>query len=67
MKPIWYFVGLVLVVIGGLILLSGIYYLLTGSVHPTVLANLHPEIWWSGVMLIVGIVFLILSRNMIVK
>jgi len=30
-----------LVVIGGLILLSGIYYLLIGSVHPTVLANLH--------------------------
>ncbi len=67
MKPIWYFVGLVLVAMGGLIMLSGIYYLATGNYHQTVLANLHPEIWWSGVMIIVGVVFLILSRNMIVE
>ena len=67
MKPIWYFVGLVLVTMGGLILLDGIYNLLTGNFHQTVLAHLHPEIWWSALMVVVGVVFLILSRNMIVE
>ena len=63
MKPIWYFVGLMLVIMGGIILITGLYYLFFPVQTNTVLAELHPDIWWGGGMLIVGIVFLILNKK----
>jgi hypothetical protein len=54
MKPIWYFVGLILLVIGGLVFCSGIYLLLNPPVVKTVLAETHPNIWWGGFMIIFG-------------
>ena len=62
MISIWTWVGLVLCTYGILILSTGIYYL--NSPHHTVLGEMHPRIWWGGVMLIVGILFLaILGRR----
>ena len=54
MKPIWYFVGLILLVMGGIILLTGIYQLINPPERTTVLSNIHPNIWWGAMMLLFG-------------
>lgn len=63
MKPIWYFVGIVMLVMGGIILLEGIYEIVRHVESKTVLARLHPNLWWGGIMVIVGAVFILTNRN----
>ncbi|HEX9901892.1 MAG TPA: hypothetical protein VGB72_03430 [Acidobacteriota bacterium] len=89
MKPIWFFVGLILLSMGLVILLAGLYIL---YVHPlnsvmilfprnpeswlgfnivvkmgpprsTVLASLHPDIWWGGFMVLAGAIFFLAGRK----
>lgn len=63
MLPVWFFIGLNLLIYGVAIFASGIYELS----HPpsTVLANLHPEIWWGAIMAIIGglYVYLFMPRK----
>ncbi len=54
MKPIWYFVGLILMIIGGIIFLTGIYQIIVPPQLKTVLAEIHPNIWWGAIMFIFG-------------
>ena len=54
MKPIWYFVGLILLVMGGLVLCSGLYQIIYPPLVKTVLAETHPNIWWGSIMVIFG-------------
>ncbi len=54
MRPIWFFVSLILMTMGGIIFLSGIYNLIDPPIIKTVLANTHPDIWWRGVMIVFG-------------
>jgi divalent metal cation (Fe/Co/Zn/Cd) transporter len=54
MKPIWYFVGLILLVMGGLVLCSGLYQIISPPLVKTVLAETHPNIWWGSIMIIFG-------------
>ena len=54
MKPIWYFVGLILLVSGVLITATGIYELVNPPAVKTVLAETHPGIWWGMVMMVFG-------------
>jgi hypothetical protein len=54
MKPIWFFVGLILIVMGGIIFISGIYQFLYPPAVKTILAETHPAIWWGAVMFIFG-------------
>jgi hypothetical protein len=58
--PVWFFVGVILLIYGVLILASGIYQLS----HPpaTVLADLHPAIWWGALLIILGAVYVFLFR-----
>jgi hypothetical protein len=63
MKPIWYFVGLILSVIGGLIFLSGIYQLINPPTTTKVLAELHPNLWWGVLMVIFGGVMYLKTRK----
>ena len=63
MKPIWYFVGLLLAILGSIIMLNGFYLLLSPAEQKTVLYNLHPNIWWGGLITIVGILFVILNMK----
>lgn len=63
MRPIWFFVSLILIVMGGIIFLSGIYNLINPPAEKTVLANTHPDIWWGSVMIIFGGLMYFITRK----
>ncbi|HTX19914.1 MAG TPA: hypothetical protein VMG34_14765 [Bacteroidota bacterium] len=63
MKPIWYFVGLILLVIGVLILLTGIYQLFNPPETKTVLGETHPDIWWGALMSLFGLGMFLKTRK----
>ena len=63
MKPIWYFVGILLMIIGAIIVAAGIYTLFYPPQEQKILASMHPDLWWGGVMVISGFVFLMANRN----
>jgi hypothetical protein len=67
MKPIWFFVGLVLLIMGGAILAAGLYGLVAHVESNKVLARLHPDIWWGGLMVVVGLVFILANKNVTVE
>jgi hypothetical protein len=54
---IWFFVGLSLLVNGALIFGRGIWELITPPEQRVVLYNLHANVWWGGLLLLVGIVY----------
>ncbi len=51
--PIWFFVGAILVVYGLIIMGSD----LVGNTRVTVLAELHPGLWWGAIIAVAGAVF----------
>ena len=51
---IWFFIGMLLLVYGLLILGAGIHDLLVPPEQQPVLANLHAGIWWGGVVAVLG-------------
>ena len=59
---IWFLIGLQLAIFGVLILLAGLYALVYPPEQPTVLANLHPAVWWGAIMLVLGLVYTIKFR-----
>ena len=63
MKSIWYFVGLILLVMGGLVLLAGLIELVAPSGRQTVLSEIHPGIWWGVVMIAAGALFFFKNRT----
>ncbi|MHB1686757.1 MAG: hypothetical protein ACYCVH_05210 [Ignavibacteriaceae bacterium] len=63
MKPIWFFVGLILMVIGSIIFLNGIYLIINPPSVKTVLANIHPDIWWGAIMALFGGFMFIKTRK----
>jgi len=69
MKPIWYFVGWLLLMIGLIVTVTGIY----GLVSPppveqqTKLYHLHTGIWWGAIITVAGLIFLLANRNVTVK
>ncbi|MHB8931490.1 MAG: hypothetical protein ACYC5R_12915 [Melioribacteraceae bacterium] len=67
MKPIWYFVGLILLTMGGIIFLSGIYLLIDPPAVKTVLSETHPDIWWGAVMILFGLLLYMKNRKVIIN
>jgi O-antigen/teichoic acid export membrane protein len=63
MKPIWYFVGLMLSAMGVVVLLAGIANYISPPPRLTVLHQLHPELWWGLIMIIAGLLFFFLNRK----
>jgi hypothetical protein len=63
MKSIWYFVGLVLLVMGGLVFLAGVFEFFAPSERRTVLAEAHPGLWWGAVMLVAGTIYFLKNRK----
>src|SRR5438067_1034704 len=52
MLPVWFFVGIILLTYGILILATGIGEF--SRPPSTVLANLHPAIWWGALLVVYG-------------
>ena len=63
MKPIWYFVGLILLIIGVLITVTGIYLIFNPPAVQTVLGETHPDIWWGAMMTIFGLGMYLKTRK----
>ena len=58
--PVWFFVGLLLLIYGVLIVASGIAE--WRNPPPTVLANLHAQVWWGSLMVVLGGAYIIMFR-----
>lgn len=54
---IWFFIGIALVVNGGLIVAAGLYELAHPPQYPVVLFNLHASIWWGGLLFLLGVFY----------
>jgi len=54
---IWYFVGVLLTIYGVMILGVGLYDLLAGVRRDTVLAELHAGVWWGGLLVVLGVIY----------
>lgn len=67
MKPIWYFVGLILLVMGFLIFANGIYLLINPPLIKTVLSETHPSIWWGLIMVAFGGLLFMKNKNKTVE
>ncbi|MDI6779277.1 MAG: hypothetical protein QME25_03660 [Bacteroidota bacterium] len=67
MKPIWYFVGLILLITGLILVGAGVYSLLFPSNEQKVLADLHPNLWWGILMVIIGLIYVIKNKNVMVE
>jgi hypothetical protein len=58
MISIWLFIGLLLAVYGIIIMGAGMWELFNPPAHPTVLAELHPSLWWGALLLVLGGTFI---------
>ena len=56
---IWFFAGVLFLIYGVIITATGFWELTNPPVHPPVLFNLHPSIWWGGMMAIAGLIYAI--------
>ncbi len=54
---IWFFTGICLAVNGALIFATGIYETFRPPADKVVLYNLHANIWWGAVLLVLGLFF----------
>ena len=58
MIPVWFFVGVILLIYGLIILGTGIYEFSTPP--PTVLASMHPAVWWGALLTVIGGIYVYL-------
>jgi len=63
MRSIWFFVGLMLVIMGAVVTAAGAWQLAYPPAAPKVLAHSHPALWWGAVMVVFGAVFLWTGRH----
>ena len=54
---IWFFTGLCLGVNGALIFATGIYETISPPAEKVVLYDLHANVWWGAILLILGLFF----------
>ena len=57
MVSIWFFIGVLLLVYGILILGAGLWELSSPAEHPVVMAGLHANIWWGVLLIAMGAVY----------
>ena len=57
MISIWFFIGVLLLAYGVLILGAGLYELAAPPEHPVVLAGLHAGIWWGALLIALGVTY----------
>ncbi len=60
---IWFFIGVLLVLYGGMIACYGIYEWMTANYPAGVqLTNLHTPVWWGGVLFLIGVLYVVKFR-----
>ncbi len=59
---IWFFIGVLLLVYGAMILGYGLYELATGQLANVVLANLHASVWWGAMLFVAGLFYTVKFR-----
>ena len=60
---IWFFIGVLLVLYGGMIALYGIYEWATATYPAGVqLTSLHTPVWWGGILLVIGLLYVVKFR-----
>ncbi len=67
MRPIWYFVGWLLFLIGIIVTTTGLYGLNNRLPKESALDHLHPDIWWGAILLVAGFVFIMFNRKLSVE
>jgi len=61
--PIWFFIGVMLLAYGGMVLAYGLYEAATGNYPAAVqLPELHTPIWWGGILLVLGVLYVVKFR-----
>ena len=61
--PIWFFIGLLLLIYGAMIFGYGVFEWTTGSYAPGVqLTNLHTPVWWGAVLAALGLLYTVKFR-----
>jgi hypothetical protein len=53
--PIWFFVGLILLIYGAIVVITGLF----PDNRTTVLAEIRPALWWGAGMVLAGAIFLL--------
>lgn len=53
--PVWFFVGVMFVVYGLMILVTGLVE--WSSPPATVMADLHAPVWWGGILVLLGVFY----------
>jgi hypothetical protein len=53
---IWFFIGISLLVNGVLITGAGVWEMFHPPLHPVVLFDLHANVWWGALLLVLGAV-----------
>lgn len=60
---IWFFIGVLLVVYGGMITCYGIFEWVTANYPAGVqLTGLHTPVWWGGVLFVIGLLYVVKFR-----
>ena len=67
LKTIWYFVGIVLTLMGALVMLAAVIDLFRSTPPRTVLGDLRPGLWWGGLMILTGVIYLLKNKDKVVK
>lgn len=61
--PIWFFIGVLLVIYGVLIMGSGTVEWITGNYPPGVqMTDLHAPVWWGGLLGLLGLFYTVKFR-----
>ncbi len=59
---IWFFIGIALLVTGGLIFGTGVYEVVNPPEFRVVMYELHAPIWWGGLMFVLGLFYCVRFR-----
>lgn len=60
---IWFFIGVLLLIYGVMILGYGMYEMATGNYPPLVqLTSLHTPIWWGALLVVLGLFYVVRFR-----
>jgi hypothetical protein len=60
--PIWFFIGVLLLVYGVMIFSYGVYELATGQLANVQLAYLHTPVWWGALLTVLGVFYSVKFR-----